>query len=164
MPTQPSLLTRQAQEDSRRAACGLAWLQLLAFLGRLSQLWSETCLSLSPDKHRLRAIAKYAPSSLEAYLSACTQFVAFLQAQDVSLDKLTLACLADFLDAAAESKAQDRDVCRISPKTMLRALSWLARTAQVETLLSMVSNAIIQAFGWDLQPRDRKEALPLPMA
>ena len=49
---------------------------------------------------------------------------------------------------------------------MLRALSWLARTARMEALLNMVSNAIIQAFGWSgsLQPTDRKEALPLPMA
>ena len=164
LPARPSLVTRRLQDDERRTACGRAWLQLLAFIGSFSQLWEETSLSLTPDKHRLRAIAKYAPSSLEAYLSACTQFVAFLQAQDISLDTLTLARLADFLDAALESRAQDRDVCRVSPKTMLRALSWLARTAQMEALLGMVSNAIIQAFAWDCPPRDRKEALPLPMA
>ena len=164
LPARPSLITRRLQDDERRTACGRAWLQLLAFIGSFSQLWEETSLSLTPDKHRLRAIAKYAPSSLEAYLSACTQFVAFLQAQDISLDTLTLARLADFLDAALESRAQDRDVCRVSPKTMLRALSWLARTAQMEALLGMVSNAIIQAFAWDGPPRDRKEALPLPMA
>ena len=153
-----------AKEDARKLECNRVWLLLLDKLGSTSSLWTETTQSLTPERLRVRAISAYAASSLEAYLSRCTRFLDFLQAHNITFSTLSLAELADYLDAAYASLAQDRDVCQISPKTTLKALSWLSRMAQVRHLLELLSNPLISTFRIDTQPRDRKEALPIPMA
>lgn len=51
---------------------------------------------------------------------------------------------------------------RISPKTMLKAMSWFARIGQIETLSELLVNPLVKAFTAPRHPRERKEALPLP--
>ena len=51
-------------------------------------------------------------------------------------------------------------VC-IAPRPMLKALSWLARTGQIESLVSLLSNPLAKAFASPQQPQERKEALYL---
>ena len=153
-----------AKEDARKLECNRIWLLLLDKLRDTSSLWTETTQSLTPERLRVRAISAYAASSLEAYLSRCTRFLDFLQAHNIAFSTLSLVELADYLEAAFASLAQDRDVCQISPKTTLKALSWLSRMAQVQHLLELLSNPLISTYRIDIKPRDRKEALPIPMA
>ena len=49
------------------------------------------------------------------------------------------------------------------PALMIRAIGWLARHAQINSLPALMSNPLIQAFGKPEGPRDRREALPLPL-
>ena len=160
----PRLQTMLAKEDARKLECNRIWLLLLDKLRDTSSLWTETTQSLTPERLRVRAISAYAASSLEAYLSRCTRFLDFLQAHNIAFSTLSLVELADYLEAAFASLAQDRDVCQISPKTTLKALSWLSRMAQVQHLLELLSNPLISTYRIDIKPRDRKEALPIPMA
>ena len=61
------------------------------------------------------------------------------------------------------SLEEDREVCKIGPRPILKALSWLSRTAEVPALQPILQASLIRAFL--TQPTtDRKEALPLPMA
>ena len=160
----PRLQTMLAKEDARKLECNRIWLLLLDKLRDTSSLWTETTQSLTPERLRVRAISAYAASSLEAYLSRCTRFLDFLQAHNIAFSTLSLVELADYLEAAFASLAQDRDVCQISPKTTLKALSWLSRMAQVQHLLELLSNPLISTYRIDIKPRDRREALPIPMA
>ena len=63
---------------------------------------------------------------------------------------LSLAALADDLQACSESHLQDRSSCKLAPKQALK--SWLSR---------LLSRPLIAAFRVDGGFKDRKEALPL---
>ena len=76
---------------------------------------------------------------------------------------LDVTFLADFLHACENSLEEDREVCKIGPRPILKALSWLSRIAEVPALQPLMQASLIRAFL--TQPTtDRKEALPLPMA
>ena len=73
------------------------------------------------------------------------------------------ACSVDFL-ACPESRRRDRDVCRVSPKQCQKALSWLARIAILPHLQALINAPLVKAIVSDDDcPRERKEALPLPL-
>ena len=65
--------------------------------------------------------------------------------------------------ACQESKGQDRDVCRVSPKQYQKALSWLLRIAILPHLQALIKTPLIKAIVTDSCPKERKEALPLPL-
>ena len=155
----PRLQTVLAKEEARKLECSRVWLLLLDKLGNTSALWTETTQSLTLERLRVRAISAYAASSLEAYLSRCTRFLDFLQAHNIAFATLSLAELADYLDAAFASLAQDRDVCQISPKTTLQALSWLSRVAQVQHLLAIHSS---RHSGSTHSPETARTPCPFP--
>ena len=74
-----------------------------------------------------------------------------------------MAFLADFLHACENSLEEDREICKIGPRPILKALSWLGRNADVTALQPLLQASLIRAFL--TQPTsDRKEALPLPLA
>ena len=77
---------------------------------------------------------------------------------------LSLAALADYLQACSESHLQDRSSCKLAPKQALKALSWLSRIAETPCLKDLLSRPLIAAFRVGGQFKDRKEALPLPLA
>ena len=63
-----------------------------------------------------------------------------------------------------ESHKQDRSSCKLAPKQALKALSWLARIAELPCLKDLLGSPLISAFRTDSEFKDRKEALPLPLA
>ena len=72
--------------------------------------------------------------------------------------------LADFLQVCQSSQEEDRPALKCSPKQAVKALSWLARTAQIADLATLLSNTLIRSFSLPCAPQERKEALPLPLA
>ena len=68
------------------------------------------------------------------------------------------------MHACDTSKTEDRTSVRISPKPMLKALSWLARIGQIHSLIAPLANPLVRAFASPQQNRERKEALPLILA
>ena len=85
-------------------------------------------------------------SKREAYLSLCLRFLDFCVCAGLQVGTLTLAALADYLQACAESRKQDRSSCKLAPKQALKALSWLARIAELPCLKDLLGRPLIAAF------------------
>ena len=66
-------------------------------------------------------------------------------------------------DEETEDLDEDREICRLRPKPILKALSWLGRIAGIERLQPILQCSLIKAFQAQ-SVTDRREALPLPMA
>ena len=159
-----SFSTTSALLSSRKQACLQTWKELVAMIGEASVLMKELQSSSNGDAHLTTAIAAFQPGTLECYLSIASKFVDFVMAQGQDMSSLSLAFLADFLETARLGDEEDREVCRTSPKQTLKALTWLASYAQIPVLQALLGNKLIAAFRSDVAPRDRKEALPLPLA
>ena len=72
--------------------------------------------------------------------------------------------MVDLLHDCKEGSQQDRGVHKCTSAVMIRAIGWLARHAQIQSLPALMSNPLIQAFRKPEGPRDRREALPLPLS
>ena len=116
--------------------------------------------SVNVADHVATSVRKYSVGTLEAYLSLCLRFLDFCVCAGLQVGTLTLAALADYLQACAESHKQDRTSCKLAPKQALKALSWLARIAELPCLKDLLG----RPFRTDSEFKDRKEALPLPLA
>ena len=157
------LVSRASQETSRKEACLSAWHEILHILGSASSLHSSLANSKYPEALLRKSLEKFTAGTLERYIAATRQFLDFLGLSNRTLASLDVAFLADFLHACENSLEEDREVCKIGPRPILKALSWLSRIAEVPALQPLMQASLIRAFL--TQPTtDRREALPLPMA
>ncbi|CAE7345847.1 unnamed protein product, partial [Symbiodinium microadriaticum] len=124
----------------------------------------ERGLPLSVARALLRkSLEKFTAGALERYIAAAKHFLDFLGLSNRTIASIDVAFLADFLHACENSLEEDREVCKVGPRPILKALSWLGRHAEVPALQPLLQASLIRAFL--TQPTtDRKEALPLPMA
>ncbi|CAE7851972.1 unnamed protein product, partial [Symbiodinium necroappetens] len=111
-------------------------------------------------QHMLAVIRKFALSTLERYLRIAQQFLGFLEACNISFDGVTLAAVLDYLAAARASRSQDLEIHRISATSAIKALRWFHR----EQLTPAMQSPVISAYSSRSTAKDRKEALPIPMA
>ena len=157
------LISRASQEMTRKEACISAWQEILQTLGSASSLHSSITNSKYPDALLRKSLDKFTAGTLERYIASTRQFLDFLGLSSRTIASLDVAFLADFLHACENSLEEDREVCKIGPRPILKALSWLSRIAEVPALQPIMQASLIRAFL--TQPTtDRKEALPLPMA
>ncbi|CAE7801704.1 unnamed protein product, partial [Symbiodinium necroappetens] len=115
-------------------------------------------------QHMLAVIRKFAPSTLERYLRIAQQFLGFLEACNISFDCVTLAAVLDYLAAARASRSQDLEIHRISATSAIKALRWFHKLSQWEQLTPAMQSPVISAYSSRSTAKDRKEALPIPMA
>ena len=85
-------------------------------------------------------------------------FLDFLAAGGRAFADLTLAELTDYLFAVQTGQEEDRSSNQTCPRTMLKALSWLQKVAQLEPLRPLLHNPVVMAFHSDSKPTDRREA------
>ena len=157
------LISRASQETTRKEACTSAWHEILQALGSASSLYSSITNSKYPDALLRKSLDRFTAGTLERYIASTRQFLDFLGLSNRTIASLDVAFLADFLHACENSLEEDREVCKIGPRPILKALSWLSRTAEVPALQPILQASLIRAFL--TQPTtDRKEALPLPLA
>ena len=157
------LISRASQETTRKEACLSAWQEILHILGSASSLRSSLTNSKYPDALLRKSLEKFTAGTLERYIASARQFLDFLGLSNRTIASMDVAFLADFLHACENSLEEDREVCKIGPRPILKALSWLSRIAEVPALQPIMQASLIRAFL--TQPTtDRKEALPLPMA
>ncbi|CAE7275938.1 unnamed protein product [Symbiodinium sp. CCMP2592] len=110
-----------------------------------------------------QSIMPFTAGTLETYLSACRQFIEYLILNSLEVSSVSVASLGDLLWACNSSLEEDREVCRAGPKPMIKALSWLAKTAGLAQLAAVLSDRLIRTFTAQAD-MDRREALPLPLA
>ena len=157
------LVSRASQENNRKEACLLEWQEILHLMGSASGLQSSLANSKYPQALLKKSLEKFTAGTLERYLAAAKQFLDFLGLSNRSVESIDVAFLADFLHACENSLEEDREICKIGPRPILKALSWLGRNADVSALQPLLQASLIRAFL--TQPTsDRKEALPLPLA
>ena len=132
-------------------------------MGSASSLSLELSNSKYPDALLRKSLEKFTAGTLERYIASARQFLDFLGLSNRTIASMDVAFPADFLHACENSLEEDREVCKIGPRPILKALSWLSRIAEVPALQPIMQASLIRAFL--TQPTtDRKEALPLPMA
>ncbi|CAE7408610.1 unnamed protein product [Symbiodinium sp. KB8] len=112
----------------------------------------------------LAVIRKYAPSTLERYLRIANQFLGFLESCDIAFSQVTLAAVLDYLAAARASRSQDLEIHRISATSAIKALRWFHKLSQWEQLTPAMQSPVITAYCSQSSAKDRREAMPIPMA
>ena len=136
----------------------------LAQIGSCSITFVAAAASQDPYAAFEASLRAYTPSTIAQYFRCVRAFLAFIEALGLGVGDLLLVHLVDLLHACENSKLEDRSSVRMAPRPMLKALSWLARIGQIESLASLLSNPLAKAFASPQQPQERKEALPLPLA
>ena len=163
-PAPPGPILREHQESARKAACALQWRQLLEILGpESSSLQMHLLSSKHPEALADKSLSPFTAGTVERYLSSVRQFIDYLAFHCIELGALTTAQLADFLHACEQGLQEDREICRLDPKSALKALSWVSRNAGLSTLAAILQDSLIAAFR-SQKVADRREALPLPLA
>ena len=158
-----ALVSRASQEKNRKEACLSDWQEILQLMGSASGLQSSLANSKYPQALLKKSLEKFTAGTLERYLAAAKQFLDFLGLSNQTIASIDVAFLADFLHACENSLEEDREVCKIGPRPILKALAWLSRNADVSALQPLLQASLVRAFL--TQPTaDRKEALPLPLA
>ena len=160
--TAASLAGLHGRGLSQAEKCIQDWQDLLAQIGSCSITFVAAAASQDPYAAFEASLRAYTPSTIAQYFRRIRAFLAFIGALGFGVGNLLLVHLVDLLHACENSKLEDRSSVRIAPRPMLKALSWLARIGQVESLASLLSNPLAKAFASPQQPQERKEALPLP--
>ena len=112
----------------------------------------------------LAVIRKFAPSTLERYLRIAHQFLSFLESCGVAFSQVSLAAVLDYLAAARASRSQDLEIHRLSATSAIKALRWFHKMSQWEQLAQAMHSPVIAAYCSQSTAKDRKEAMPVPMA
>lgn len=82
-----------------------------------------------------------------------------------SWSDLTIHNMVLILQFSQEAARSDVPSVRIQPPQLLRGLRWLAKTALMQSLMDILNNYLMGSFlKGSGQPKDRKEAIPIPFA
>ena len=136
------------EPSTQREKCIQDWQDLLAQIGSCSITFVAAAAS-----HFEASLRAYTPSTIAQYFRRIRAFLAFIGALSFGVENLLLVHLVDLLHACENSKMEDRSSVRIAPPPMLKALSWLARIGQIESLASLLSNPLAKAFASPQQPQ-----------
>ena len=157
-----ALGTQAASQQSQRNKCISDWKDLLAEIGTCSSTFVTALTSQSPEAAYEASLRAFTPSTLAQYFRCLRFFLAFVCALELSVGDLQLVHMVGLMQACEGSRAEDRTSVRISPRPMLKALSWLARVGQIQSLTAPLANPLVRAFASPQRNQERKEALPLP--
>ena len=159
-PKQPANQVIRARYPSASPILRSMWLALLAQLGPLSRLWTETSGSTHQAVHLNRILDGYAPSTVLTYVSTCTSFLKTCSSMQVDISTLSDIGLADVLHTMSLSRSSNG--AGGSSVATIKALRWLYKVADVQSL-NAVNSSLVSSFLTRKVPKDRKQAPPLPL-
>ena len=82
----------------------------------------------------------------------------------ITWHEMSLQHLVEILSLAKDAAKHDVKAVRLQPMHILRGLRWLVKTALMDDVATLLNNALIASFAkGSTQPRDRKEAVPVPL-
>ena len=134
------------------------WLQLLDRAGIHSELFSTTDGSLNAPLHRSKVIARFAPSTLAAYLRSWKQWSEFCACSGVCPFRPSVLTVADYLQVSSTKSSLGVATAQS------RALTWVARYAGLPMLQDALSSPIIKSYTVPSELVLRREAAPLPLS
>ena len=113
------------------------WLQLLDRAGSLSELCASTIESTNAILHRSKVIARFAPTTLAAYLKAWNHWSDFCECSGVCPFRPTIMAVADFLQVSSTKSALGVATAQS------RALTWVSKYAGLPVLKEALTSPII---------------------
>ena len=150
--------TMLALHNQLRTQHQCEWLQLLKTAGNHSELVKASQGSPNQDEHLVKVVAKFAPSTMAAYLKSWSQWTEFCTCHQSCPYNPSIAFLADFLQVS--SKRSSLGVATAQS----RALTWTAKYAGFPSLLSAMQAPLTRAYIIPSEIAVRKEAAPLPLS
>eukprot|EP00435_Cladocopium_sp_Y103_P074318 s85_g48.t1 len=156
-PSGRSAFSMLAMHDHLKAQHLKSWLNLLHTAGRHSDLYTATEDSELASEHRVKAISKYAPSTMSSYLRMWQQWQAFAQCHGASPYCPHAMLVADFLHVHSKASNQGLAI------NYLKALSWVSKHAGFPDLLAILQLPLTKAYGVASNPSPRREVVRLPM-
>ena len=142
------------------------WLSdLIISIGTPSQIFVEFADKPTYKTVIRQLLAHVGPSTLDMYSRAIAATLTWMTHFGITWSTLSLENLVAIIQQAKEAARQDVQAIRIQPPQLLRGLRWLARTALMSALANLVDGFLMTSFLKGTgQPKDRKEAVPIPMA
>ena len=133
-------MTMLALHQQLRTQHQFEWLQLLKTAGQHSELVKPTQGSPNQEAHLAKIVAKFAPSTLAAYLKSWTQWAEFCLCHQVCPYSPPTVFLADFLQVS--SKRSSLGVATAQSRALTRA----AKYAGFPALLNAIQAPITRAY------------------
>ena len=142
------------------------WLSALILqIGQPSQIFQEFGNRPTYDTVIKQLLSHVGPSTLDLYSRSVNATVIWMKQIGTSWDHLTIHNMVVILHFSAEAARSDVPSIRIQPPQLLRGLRWLAKTALMQSLMDILNNYLMGSFLKGTgQPKDRKEAIPIPFA
>ena len=135
-----------------------AWLQLLQEAGAHSDLVRTTATSETPELHRARVIARYAPSTLAAYLRSWHSWVEFCGCHQACPYQPSTTLVADFLQVSSRKSSLGVATAQS------RSLTWVSKHAGFSVLRQALDTSLVKSYIIPPLLALRKEAAPLPLS
>ena len=151
---------RCANAADSSVACDL-FMSVLAFLGDESKLYCSLAASIHQSVHVRRILQACAAETAIRYLSSFQRFASTCESLNYSLIQLEEIEMADILVTLSLERHEDISAgsCSI---TTIKALRWVCRNTDTDCL-AKAYGPLLTSFLSRKLPRDRKEAVPLPL-
>lgn len=142
------------------------WLsQLILHIGPCSWIFAEFAHQSTFGTVIRQLLSQVGPSTLDLYSRAIDTTITWMRHIGVTWQELTISHLVSILQMAKEASRADAQAIRLQPPRLLSGLRWLAKTALMDDLQKLLNTFLISSFLKGTgNPRDRKEALPIPFA
>ena len=136
---------------------------LILSIGEASQIFTHFAHLSTFATVVNQLLSHVGPSTLDLYSRSIETTMTWMRHYGVDWSKLTLTQLVQILQMAKEASRSDVQAIRLQPPQLLRGLKWLAKTALMEDLQNILNSFLMSSFlKGSGEPRDRKEALPIP--
>ena len=141
------------------------WLKdLLQSIGPASQIWEEFGHQRTFAVVVTQLLSHIGPSTLDLYSRAIDTTITWMNHLGISWQEMSLQHLVEILSLAKDAAKHDVKAVRLQPMHIIRGLRWLVKTALMDDMATVLNNALITSFAkGSSQPRDRKEAVPVPL-
>ena len=141
------------------------WLKdLLQSIGPASQIWEEFGKLRTFAVVVTQLLSHIGPSTLDLYSRAIDTTITWMNHLGITWCEMSLQHLVEILSLAKDAAKHDVKAVRLQPMHILRGLRWLVKTALMDEMANLLNNALIASFAkGSTQPRDRKEAIPVPL-
>ena len=158
--------TSADKASNLHASVSDAWFDVVCSLGSCSGLHAAAEGSKHRRSHILTVVARFEASTLGPYIRAWQRWCLWCDSNALSPARPDSAALLDFLHECRLGNSGDRKMHRAvgGPLACMKAMRFVAKYAQLDQLQSVLHSPAADAYSKNSHvPRDRKEALPLPL-
>ena len=154
----PVSSSMQVSHDAQLRDLHTRWLVLVEEAGSFSTLYLNTAGYPHLSDHRLRAISKFSPATLQGYFAVWERWATFAKFHNVQLFCPPPVLVADFLLSTAHRSNSG------SALQSVKALNFQAKRLELPAFLQSLHQSWIRAYQSPTHPTVRREASPLTLS